>query len=1369
MLEGMSDRIPTVYARVKKGGGDECKIERQNNGKVREREEEQRRRVFYVGGIEGPPFTLKITGQGNQVPSFQATCGLQDAIVGKSKVWDSLLVQGPYEECEDAAGLDVDVRGVYNWLPECGTALGSLYRREDTTANRPPVFLFLDPAKIGPLDEDACVFAFEHNRRTGYDARMTIAELSPTWRAWDFVLCDGEHITLDTLQPGTQVSIGKHGCHNASVTLASLSTSTATISLPDVTTYWQSWDPEASARELKSLAWLFPKISAWSEFENWSEILCPGSSDHCHDLHDNCDICNPPGPTMIWVRDKANRMIPYENPQEAALYEHAIKTRPSPFLVSRRVNEHGDAELRFTLNVQALTHQAQGILVGAAGREAVKSHWRLLPHAYDMNHRNPAMFTLMNNKNDACALQPPNFMFKLRIEQLRSLNWMVSQEAADMEPFVEEEVEEAILPVMPWRAEVKATMPKVIRGGVLADEVGYGKTAIVLALIDAQWLEDYSRPVEGHGLIPTNATLIIVPNNMFDQWVSECKEFLGNRYRVLVISTTINRVTIWDVQDADIVIVPCDILGGDAYYDRLQRFTGARQISQEQRGPSGRNFESWFNDARASLRESVDILRTSGPEAMLQQLEARRRRVQETQAKPTYVPSQHLGGKAFAAAVAAANHGPGTNHGSGATEDSDSGLAPGFDDSDDPDYSNLDPLPRATGQRKRGQSKPKAVTDDRKEFNILKGHDQDWRTVRGAFFHAFKFNRVVIDEYTYARGKLEASLSSLQARSKWVLSGTPALDEFADIKSIALYLGLNLGIDDDGDCEGPTKNLRLRDIQRKYTKVETFQSYQAPRSNAWYKRRRELAQRFLDRYARQNASETQKIECQQTLVMIDPSSTEKKNYNRLFDALENKTKSVSGPVNSILSRNLPPKESLIMCSVITQVGKQSWIPTQKAMKNADTQAFQIRARIDSLISEAVTFWHREPEGPKGNHTAAASKKTTLKGKGKATETSPKDVSPTGCRDSLIAVTKDEFEVGLGEDFVRRLRLSFDSYDDRKVVEETGAKVDGLYQKALNTVRVCSERVRPTNRTGIDDAPAVAASIVRRDLGTEIIGQLKQAAKSLRQDRFNKHMLRISRGEIPRCEYEACSTSEVDANINIIEVCGHALCGHCLKTAKMTKCCPVDGCKAKFEASKVICRDDLINEGTTRSSKLDRLVPIIQNIPQNELVIVFIQTSTLVLVTSDALRNAGIEHRKITHRTRRITDFTEGPKPKQGSSKAPPRPKVLLLGLGSSMAAGLNLQCANHIIFLSPLIASTQREYDSGMTQAIGRARRHGQKRPIHVYHLLMKNTYDVSVYQSAHGGRLVERDGVPKLVPESEVRPEDIKYEGKEMPVKTGR
>ena len=38
-------------------------------------------------------------------------------------------------------------------------------------------------------------------------------------------------------------------------------------------------------------------------------------------------------------------------------------------------------------------------------------------------------------------------------------------------------------------------IPVVVRGGVLADAVGYGKTAITLALIDAQWRDQAPEPL----------------------------------------------------------------------------------------------------------------------------------------------------------------------------------------------------------------------------------------------------------------------------------------------------------------------------------------------------------------------------------------------------------------------------------------------------------------------------------------------------------------------------------------------------------------------------------------------------------------------------------------------------------------------------------------------------------------------------------------------------------------------------------------------------------------------------------------------------------------------------------------------------------
>jgi CRISPR/Cas system-associated endonuclease/helicase Cas3 len=72
---------------------------------------------------------------------------------------------------------------------------------------------------------------------------------------------------------------------------------------------------------------------------------------------------------------------------------------------------------------------------------------------------------------------------------------MLDQEraAGKTHTFVEEEISEAALPALGWRAEGKAERPVMVRGGVIADQVGYGKTIISLAYVSAQpedWLGD---------------------------------------------------------------------------------------------------------------------------------------------------------------------------------------------------------------------------------------------------------------------------------------------------------------------------------------------------------------------------------------------------------------------------------------------------------------------------------------------------------------------------------------------------------------------------------------------------------------------------------------------------------------------------------------------------------------------------------------------------------------------------------------------------------------------------------------------------------------------------------------------------------------
>ncbi|KAJ5401047.1 hypothetical protein N7465_011536 [Penicillium sp. CMV-2018d] len=1330
------------------------------------------------------PFSLRISGRGSQVRSFQSECGLKAAKFVDAKVWDSILVEG---SSHDVAVLDHDVRGTYRFLPDCGTALGALYRKE-ATAHAPPMFLFLDPMKTGPPDEDACVFALDHSRLPGYDVRMTIAELSPAWRSLDVTPdsknvtafcrrwakapeaqlnhCPAEQITLRTLQQGIQVSIENQHCHNACITLTSLSATAAILNLPDANSDWQAWNPDVSMRELKGLAWLFPKIAAWSDFEYWNEIIRPDCSDLNHHSNGNCNTCNPPTPSILWGRDNKDRIIPYENPQDAAVYERAIKNRPSPFLVFRRINEHGDAELRFTLNVQALAHQAHGKLVGTASRETVTSRWRLLPHAYDMAQKTPDMsqatpdrFTLKSNDTDSPSPQPPNFKFQLRDEQLRSLSWMISQEAENMEPFMEEEVEESILPLMPWRAEVKATMPKVIRGGVLADEVGYGKTAVILGLIDAQYESD-TKPPEGDGLIPTKATLIIVPSNVFKQWVSETKKFLEGKYKVLVI-TSINKITIREVEDADIVILSWGTLANDAYYSRLQQFTGTPRAPGKSSGGTGRNFDSWFHDARASLRESVDILKTEGPEAMLQKLEARRRRVQETQADFTYVPSRRLRGQAFADA----NNGRDESDAEAESEeDLDSEGDPGFDNLGASGVRHSTGTASSVGQRKRRHSrkqaedsdgkrqkrqstdpaevtddkkkrevKSKAVKDDRKEFDIKKNSKQQWRDIKAVFIHAFNFNRLVIDEYTYAGEERQASLLSLQARSKWILSGTPGLDEFADIKSIARYLGLHLGVDDDGDCDKPSQNLRLRNIRKNHTAVEAFQYYQAPHSNAWYRNRREHAQRFLDRFARQNIARITHIPLIPHLVITEQSFAEKTAYDTLFRAVKENKRRIPGPLSAILSKSQFPQEALIMSCVTSQIGQPPW-NLEKCLKgsvNDKKKSTEIWTKVDSITRQAATVWYREM-----NNT-----------------------NPEDWQNALNGVAKVDFgDPELNQRFNDLLKKIIHTYSEWKLVYEH-RPIEGLLQARFQKIQNAKTGNTATGRS--------IWTAVEKALSADATSLLKQLLDIDREYRFYEHLVNIQTIGIPPCQNCKRDLQEKE-DVNVLKTCGHALCKGCLHTAsnQPRKPCPIFGCSAHISQSKIVPGELLVSEDqATQSTKLNKLVEIIRSVPEDELVIVFVQISHLLPVASNALKAANIEHRMVTQTNLKgIGEFTDPPKPKKGETESPSRPKALILNLGNSMAAGLNLQCANHVIFLSPYFASSDHEYDAGMTQAIGRARRFGQKREVHTYHLLVKNTYEVNIFQKAQSGKLVERQGVPVLVPEGQVSPNDVAYEGEELP-----
>lgn len=63
----------------------------------------------------------------------------------------------------------------------------------------------------------------------------------------------------------------------------------------------------------------------------------------------------------------------------------------------------------------------------------------------------------------------------------------------------------------------------------------------------------------------------------------------------------------------------------------------------------------------------------------------------------------------------------------------------------------------------------------------------------------------------------------------------------------------------------------------------------------------------------------------------------------------------------------------------------------------------------------------------------------------------------------------------------------------------------------------------------------------------------------------------------------------------------------------------------------------------------------------------------------------------------------------------------------------NLTNANHAIFLSPLLAVSKQAYDARETQAIGRVRRYGQVKHVHIYRFLTMDSVDETIYKERIG------------------------------------
>lgn len=72
-----------------------------------------------------------------------------------------------------------------------------------------------------------------------------------------------------------------------------------------------------------------------------------------------------------------------------------------------------------------------------------------------------------------------------------------------------------------------------------------------------------------------------------------------------------------------------------------------------------------------------------------------------------------------------------------------------------------------------------------------------------------------------------------------------------------------------------------------------------------------------------------------------------------------------------------------------------------------------------------------------------------------------------------------------------------------------------------------------------------------------------------------------------------------------------------------------------------------------------------------------------------------------------------------------------------------------------MVARSQYDYDSGMAQAIGRSRRYGQLKHVHIYHVLALRTVEVNIFEQRRKQHLAKRGNHFITVQKSEIKETD--------------